>query len=196
MVQFRPVLAFYRWHQYIDDRFQIHKNKLPPYTEEEIGYDNITISSIAVQSDGKNPSNTFKTFWQQSDVDLSRGMDFLPRGNIYARFVRLNRSGPLQICNPFSCRFKHLQHTPFTYTLNIKNEKGTAARGTVRIFMAPKFDENNKEWLFKEQRLLMIEMDRFTVNCNRQFTFNSIFEWNSFFCLYFHSEPRREHHPP
>lgn len=42
----------------------------------------------------------------------------------------------------------------------------TAARGTVRIFMAPKFDETNKEWLFKEQRLFMIEMDRFTVNCN------------------------------
>lgn len=42
----------------------------------------------------------------------------------------------------------------------------TAARGTVRIFMAPKFDEKEKEWLFKEQRLLMIEMDRFTVNCN------------------------------
>lgn len=77
--------AFYRWHQYIDNYFQIHKNKLPPYTEQEIGYDEITILSVAVQSDGKNSKNTFKTFWQQSDVDLSRGMDFLPRGNIYAR---------------------------------------------------------------------------------------------------------------
>lgn len=77
--------AFYRWHQYIDNYFQIHKNKLPSYSAQEIGYDKITISSVAVQSNGKNPSNTFKTFWQQSDVDLSRGMDFLPRGNIYAR---------------------------------------------------------------------------------------------------------------
>lgn len=42
----------------------------------------------------------------------------------------------------------------------------TQARGTVRIFMAPKYDENNKEWSFKQQRRLMIEMDRFTVNCN------------------------------
>lgn len=50
--------------------------------------------------------------------------------------------------------------------MNINNGMATAARGTVRIFMAPKFDENDKEWLFKEQRLLMIEMDRFTVNCN------------------------------
>lgn len=79
--------AFYRWHAFIDEMFQVHKEKLPPYTEREVGYPSIVVSSIEVKTDGDVPSNTFKTFWQQSDIDLSRGMDFLPRGNIYARLL-------------------------------------------------------------------------------------------------------------
>lgn len=37
----------------------------------------------------------------------------------------------------------------------------------MRIFMAPKFDERGREWTFKEHRRMMVEMDRFTVNCNK-----------------------------
>lgn len=77
--------AFYRWHAFIDDLFQIHKEKLRPYNEKEIGFEPVSISSIEVMSDGDVQPNKFHTFWQQSDVDLSRGMDFFPRGNIYAR---------------------------------------------------------------------------------------------------------------
>lgn len=78
--------AFYRWHAFIDDLFQIHKEKLRPYNETEIGYEPIRISSIDVQTAGETSKNLFKTFWQHSDVDLSRGIDFLPRGGVYARY--------------------------------------------------------------------------------------------------------------
>lgn len=37
--------------------------------------------------------------------------------------------------------------------------------GTVRIFIAPKKDEQGNEIPLKEQRLLMAEMDRFTATC-------------------------------
>lgn len=62
-------------------------------------------------------------------------------------------------------RFTHLQHIPFTYSIGVTNDKKTQTRGTVRIFLSTKYDENGKEWTFKEQRLQMAEMDRFTVNC-------------------------------
>lgn len=78
--------AFYRWHAFIDQYFQIHKEKLRPYNEKEIGYDSIVLSTLEFKTAGDVKPNIFNTFWQQSDVDLSRGMDFLPRGNIYARF--------------------------------------------------------------------------------------------------------------
>lgn len=77
--------AFYRWHAFIDQYFQIHKEKLRPYNEREIGYKSISVASIEFNSDGNSKPNVFNTFWQQSDIDLSRGMDFIPRGNIYAR---------------------------------------------------------------------------------------------------------------
>lgn len=51
------------------------------------------------------------------------------------------------------------------YTIKVENDKNTQTRGTVRIFMAPKFDEKGEEFKFSEMRLLMMEMDRFTVNC-------------------------------
>lgn len=42
--------------------------------------------------------------------------------------------------------------------------KGAARMGTVRIFYAPKYDERNRPYLFREQKSLFIELDRFTTN--------------------------------
>ncbi|TMW40554.1 hypothetical protein DOY81_014367, partial [Sarcophaga bullata] len=67
--------VFYRWHAFVDDMFQEHKTRLTSYTLPQLQYDGITIGGIQVASDGGRP-NVLSTFWQQSDVDLSRGMDF------------------------------------------------------------------------------------------------------------------------
>lgn len=37
--------------------------------------------------------------------------------------------------------------------------------GTCRIFLAPKFDERGQAMLFRDQRLLMTELDKFIVAC-------------------------------
>ena len=37
--------------------------------------------------------------------------------------------------------------------------------GMVRVFMAPKVDESGSQMLFRDQRRLMIEMDKFVANC-------------------------------
>ncbi|XP_054082818.1 phenoloxidase 2-like [Zeugodacus cucurbitae] len=138
--------VFYRWHAYIDDIFQEHKTRLTPYTLPELNYDGISVTGVQVSPEGGQP-NVLQTFWQQSDVDLSRGMDFVPRGNVFARFT-------------------HLQHAPFTYTINVNNDSGAQRFGTVRIFLGPKTDERGQGMLFKDQRLLMIELDKFIVSLN------------------------------
>lgn len=94
----------------------------------------------------RGPPNVLQTFWQQSDVDLSRGLDFVPRGNVFARFT-------------------HLQNADFTYNININNTTGNPALGTCRIFLGPRNDERGQPFLFRDQRLLMIELDKFTVSC-------------------------------
>jgi uncharacterized Fe-S center protein len=37
-----------------------------------------------------SPQNVIETFWQKDVIDLSRGMDFAPRGKVLAKFTHLN----------------------------------------------------------------------------------------------------------
>lgn len=90
--------------------------------------------------------NYLSTFWNKSDIDLSRGLDFSPRGTLLARFT-------------------HLNHAPFTYRINVVNKNRTTLMGTCRIFLGPKFDERGLPFNFRAQKDLMMEMDKFTVTC-------------------------------
>jgi tyrosinase len=77
--------VFYRIHAFVDDVFQSHKERLTPYTEVQLSYPGVTVTDLQVTPQQGAP-NTFETFWQQSDVDLSRGMDFVTtRGDVLAR---------------------------------------------------------------------------------------------------------------
>nr|ANZ03352.1 phenol oxidase 2 [Rhodnius prolixus] len=135
--------VFYRWHAFIDDICQEHKTTLPRYTTEQLDFPGVRITSAEIITQGQ-PKNRLSTFWQQSDVDFSRGLDFAPRGPVYARFT-------------------HLQHAPFNYKIQISNT-GKNKTGTVRIFLAPKVDERGVPWLYRDQRNLFIELDKFVVN--------------------------------
>ncbi|XP_045454185.1 phenoloxidase 1-like [Melitaea cinxia] len=138
---------FYRWHAFIDDMCQKFKEStyVRPYTRSELENAGVQITSVRVES-GTGEVNTLNTFWMQSDVDLSRGLDFSERGPVYARFT-------------------HLNHRPFRYVINVNNT-GKARRATMRIFMSPKFDERNLPWILSDQRKMFIEMDRFVVPLN------------------------------
>ncbi|KAJ8963808.1 hypothetical protein NQ317_004476 [Molorchus minor] len=120
---------FYRWHGFIDSIFQYFKARLPRYTEAQKG----------------GQPNELTTFWQQSEVNISRGLDFQNRGKIFVRFT-------------------HLQHAEFKYTVTVENTTGEMRQGTCRIFLTPKFDEGNNPWKFPEQKNLMVEMDKFKVD--------------------------------
>ncbi|XP_050666694.1 phenoloxidase 1-like isoform X1 [Leptidea sinapis] len=139
---------FYRWHAFIDDTFQKFKESthVRPYSRSELENPGVRISSVRVQSSAGD-MNTLNTFWMSSDLDLSRGLDFSDRGPIYARFT-------------------HLNNRDFQYTIEVENS-GNATRGTVRIFLAPKYDERNIQWVFSDHRKMFIEMDRFVVPLNR-----------------------------
>ncbi|XP_050510953.1 phenoloxidase 1-like [Diabrotica virgifera virgifera] len=134
---------FYRWHAYIDDIFQNFKSSLPRYTVQQLNYPGVTVDSVSVQSAQGQP-NILTTFWKQSDVDLSRGMDFQPRGPVFVRFT-------------------HLDHFEFQYRITVSNN-GPPKQGTCRIFMAPKYDERGNPWLFRDQKHMFIELDKFKVN--------------------------------
>ncbi|CRK98947.1 CLUMA_CG012103, isoform A [Clunio marinus] len=132
---------FYRVHATIDDLFQAHKTRLTPYTAQQLTFPGITITGFqAQQTQGR--ANVLNTFWQQSDINMSRGLDFVPRGDVFARFT-------------------HLQHVPFTMTISVTNNSNAMRQGMVRIFMAPRNGFNGRPMAFNEQRLMMMETDKF-----------------------------------
>lgn len=62
-------------------------------------------------------------------------------------------------------RFTHLQHIPYTISLQVNNDSGAQRLGMVRIFLSPKTDERGQAWLFRDQRGMMIELDKFVTAC-------------------------------
>ncbi|KAL7737730.1 hypothetical protein ACLKA6_006121 [Drosophila palustris] len=137
---------FYRWHGFIDSIFNKHKTLLPPYTNTELDFNGVNVTYIEAKlgAAGARP-NTLLTYWQKSTANLAAGLDF----------------GPVEDDN-IAASFRHLQNAPWTYTFNVTNS-GPKRTGTCRIFICPKTDERNQPLRLEEQRLMAIEMDKFTV---------------------------------
>ncbi|XP_055606372.1 phenoloxidase 8-like [Uranotaenia lowii] len=138
--------TFYRWHAFIDDVLVRHKNLLTPYTPNDLSYPGITVTGVnAMLNRAKAPPNVLLTYWQRSNVDLAAGLDFGPKGSVFATFT-------------------HLQHAPFSFNIDVNNSHSEPKRGTVRIFLGPKGDDRNLPLKFEEWRGYVIEMDKFEVN--------------------------------
>ncbi|XP_031783456.1 phenoloxidase 1 [Nasonia vitripennis] len=138
---------FYRWHAFVDNVFTQFKDSLPAYNTQDLGFQGVTVQDIRITSPGSNP-NTLNCHWTKSDIDLSRGLDFTPRGSVLARL-------------------QHLNHDEFSYSFVVNNTNNQEVTGTVRVFIAPKYDETGRALSFNDQRLLMIEMDKFTTRLRR-----------------------------
>lgn len=137
---------FYRWHGFIDSVFNKHKALLPVYDNAQLGFDGVSVTYVEARLGAANARpNTLLTYWQKSSANLAAGLDF----------------GPVEDEN-ITATFRHLQNAPFTYTFNVTNA-GARRTGTCRIFICPKVDERNQPLRLEEQRLMAIEMDKFTV---------------------------------
>ncbi|OXA38134.1 Phenoloxidase 2 [Folsomia candida] len=138
---------FWRWHTNVDLILQRQKAFMPPYTATDLLLNGVSVSGLEVHTPSLD-INTLLTFWMQSDVDLSRGLDFLK--------TDINNLGPIW------ARLTHLQHRDFEYHIIVRNSNAKNVTGTVRIFAAPKFDEQGDPLPFDEQRTLFFQMDKFT----------------------------------
>ncbi|KFM79856.1 Hemocyanin A chain, partial [Stegodyphus mimosarum] len=133
---------FYRFHRFIDNVFQEYKKTLPVYSQEILNFQNVEITEIKVNA--KIP-NVIHTFIREDELELSHCMNFGSPGSVRARY-------------------HHLDHESFSYIISCVNNSNTDKHGTVRIFLAPKYDELGNIIPLDEQRRLYIEMDKFPVD--------------------------------
>ncbi|XP_061387445.1 phenoloxidase 2-like, partial [Musca vetustissima] len=137
--------TFYRWHGFVDEIFNRHKERLNPYDTNDLAFKGVEINNLEVTlTSGDSTPNQLFTRFEKSELNLAAGLDFGPEGNVYAKFT-------------------HLQHSPFEYKIGVSNNRNSPVEGTCRIFLCPKSDERGCPLKLNEQRLLAIEMDKFKV---------------------------------
>nr|P80476.1 RecName: Full=Hemocyanin AA6 chain [Androctonus australis]3IXV_A Chain A, Hemocyanin AA6 chain [Androctonus australis]3IXV_C Chain C, Hemocyanin AA6 chain [Androctonus australis]3IXV_D Chain D, Hemocyanin AA6 chain [Androctonus australis]3IXV_E Chain E, Hemocyanin AA6 chain [Androctonus australis]3IXV_F Chain F, Hemocyanin AA6 chain [Androctonus australis]3IXV_G Chain G, Hemocyanin AA6 chain [Androctonus australis]3IXV_H Chain H, Hemocyanin AA6 chain [Androctonus australis]3IXV_I Chain I len=130
---------FYRWHRFIDNIFQEHKKSFHPYTKEELSFPGVEVVGVSINS---KTANVITTLIKESLLELSHGINFGTDQSV-------------------KVKYHHLDHEPFTYNIVVENNSGAEKHSTVRIFLAPKYDELNNKLEPDEQRRLFIELDKF-----------------------------------
>nr|CCA94917.1 hemocyanin subunit c [Euphrynichus bacillifer] len=130
---------FYRWHRFIDNIFLEYKSKLHSYNKDDLSFNGVEIVNVQLK---ENPDKIVSTTFKKDLLNLS-----------YAYY--LDRKGDIKV------RYEHLDHDPFTYEIAVENHSRKTKHATVRIFLAPKYDELGNELSPNELRRLMIELDKF-----------------------------------
>ncbi|XP_076043217.1 hemocyanin A chain-like [Oratosquilla oratoria] len=128
--------SFFSLHKYMDSIFKLHKDKLSPYTKEDIEYKNADIRNVRI-------SGQLTTFFEGFEFDLMNALD--DAETIYDV--------------PVSTYINRLNHKPFTYKIDVEADHDDVT--TIRIFLCPKYDNNEVELSMDEYRWMCIEMDKF-----------------------------------
>nr|CCA94916.1 hemocyanin subunit b [Euphrynichus bacillifer] len=132
---------FYRWHRFIDDMFQEFKKSLHSYTKDELEFHGVEVKSVSVKA---STTNTITTVMKENSLRTSHAFYF-------------GRTGDMGV------KYKHLDHEPFKYKIEVIDQGTKTRHATVRIFLGPKYDELGNEIPPNELRHLMIELDKFHV---------------------------------
>ena len=132
--------SFFRLHKYMDSIFKAYKDTLPPYTEEELGYSNVEITSVAIEGE-------LTTYFEDFEIDLNNALD------------DTEDIDDVEISTVTS----RLNHKDFA--VDIKLTANAAETATVRIYLCPKYDSNGIEYTIDEARWGCILMDKFWQEC-------------------------------
>nr|CAZ66712.1 hemocyanin subunit 3a [Pandinus imperator] len=130
---------FYRYHRFIDNMFQEYKSTLPTYTHEQLNFPEVEVTGVTVTARTDDVINTFN---REAELVVT-----------HAQHIG---KGPVKV------RYEHLDHESFSYAIDALNNGNAVKRATVRIFLAPKYDELGNEIPIDDQRRLFIELDKFT----------------------------------
>lgn len=150
---YRPELALKdpKYWMFVEKMIDSYKNfteNSDPYTQQEIGFDSVSIKSIDV-------GDLFTNF-DYADADITNAVNIECRTNNQIPNLKLltqtSQNGADFVIKARQC---HLNHNQFKVT--IKVESLIAASSVVRIFLAPEHDESDQN----ENRFNFVLLDQF-----------------------------------
>merc|ERR1712126_661443 len=130
--------AFFRLHKYMDNIFREFKDRLPAYTYDELNFEGVDLVDFSV--DG-----SLETFFEDFEFSLLNAVD-----------------DTVEVADvPISAVVRRINHKPFAFNLNVKNNKGEDTEASVRIYMCPRYDNNHVAFSLNEGRYHCFELDKF-----------------------------------
>lgn len=132
--------AFYRIYKKIVTYFMQYKKNLAMYSHEELVFPGVKIDSVAVDK--------LITYFEQFDSVISNGIPVSSTKDAETSVIKV--------------RQPRLNHKPFTYHISVTSDKDV--KGTVRIFMGPKYDVHGHEIDFVQNYVNFMEVDQFIVD--------------------------------
>ncbi|XP_063586254.1 hemocyanin D chain-like [Penaeus indicus] len=138
--------AFFRWHKFIDNLFLWYKMTQPSYTVRQLA-GVMEIEDVSVKEEGwkDQAPDLLHTFFTNSTFDSSRGIDFSRKRDHVTVLIKADV----------------LDHLEFSYRIRIRNPTSEFKHSKIRIFLAPKFNEDGERLNFASLLHYWTEMDVF-----------------------------------
>lgn len=130
--------SFFRLHKYMDNIFKLHKNRLPVYTKEDLDFKDVHVNHFSVEGN-------LETYFEDFEFDLVGAVDDTEQ------IADVNLTAVI----------KRLNHKPFSYNLDILNERSSDVKATIRIYLCPVRDYNGVEYDAEYGRWTCIDLDKF-----------------------------------
>lgn len=139
--------AFYQLYGRLIRYYLQWRNKLAPYTNDEINFDGVSIETFAV--------DRLTTFFDQFDSDITNAVDVEPVGSA-------DNSSESSEDFVIKARQWRLDHLPFTFNMSILSEKRQKA--IVKVFIGPKTDAAGNLIEFNANRENFYVLDQYVVD--------------------------------
>nr|AGR40405.1 hexamerin 1 precursor [Occasjapyx japonicus] len=157
--------AFFSFHHYLDDILKKHKGHLEPYTKEDLEFPGVRVGKVQLDRD-------ITTFLEDYEFDLDNAVDYSPveemeqasrwqteGGYHHHQHQQQEKKDDLTLPK-LKAVTKRLNHHPVTFLIHIDSQEKKDV--TVRVFLAPKYDQHHREMTLDKQGWQMVEIDRFT----------------------------------
>merc|ERR1712142_995035 len=132
--------AFFRLHKYMNNIFKEFKDRLPPYTYDELNFEGVTISDVHIEG-------SLETYFEDFEFSLLNAVD------------DTEEIADVDI----SAVVKRLNHKPFAFVLTVNNDNEKEVDASGRLYLCPRRDNNGVPFHPNVGRWGCIEMDKFWV---------------------------------
>lgn len=147
---------FYQYYKTFVMYYNRFRDLQPSYTYDQLVFTDIEIMNVHVDK--------LQTYFDDFEIDITNGVDMnlygkshMEENEEYKNYKKIFKGTTWDFL--IKNKQQRLNHKPFTFSMDVVSAK--ALKGVVRVYMAPKYDENGRILSINENRENFVELDQF-----------------------------------